>query len=63
MSSYLTRTRGKLPLPMKLDHELRCTACRGDATAGYIAEHSPLVRPEERLCLRCYGVRRQAVKR
>lgn len=48
---------------MKLDHELRCTACRADASVGYVAEHSPLVRPEERLCLRCYGVRRQAVKR
>ena len=48
---------------MKLDHELRCTACRADASVGYVAEHSPLVRPEERLCLLCYDLRRQAAKR
>lgn len=49
---------------MKRDPELRCTGCGADAVAGYVAENSPLlVQASERLCLRCYDIRRRGAKR
>jgi hypothetical protein len=49
-------------VPMKRDPSSRCTDCNADAWFGYVAQHHPeFIKPNERLCYRCFMLRRWKV--